>query len=646
MRKMFALLTALSFFVSLPATSQDDIVDTAAAAGSFTTLLAAAEAAGLVDTLRSDGPFTVFAPTDDAFAALPEGTVEALLDDPDTLRDILLYHVVSGAVDAATVVGLSNAETVNGSRVLIKADDNGVQINDANVVTADVAAANGIIHVIDAVLLPPVDVVDTAVAAGSFSTLATALTEAGLIETLKGEGPFTVFAPTDDAFAALPEGTLEALLADTDALIDVLTYHVVSGYNFAADVVTLESAVALNGDQLAISVEDGAVRVNDSNVVATDVLASNGVIHVIDAVLIPPADLADIVDTALGVDRFSTLVAAVQAAGLVDALKGDGPFTVFAPNNDAFAALPEGTLDALLADPEALANILTYHVVPGAFSASDVLASSSLTTLQGAEAAISVTDQGAFIDNAQIVATDILTANGIIHEIDAVILPPEPEVLSGTIYEVTITNVTKGQVFSPPVAVVHRADIALFHLGQPASGALRTMAEEGNTQPLADELAPLDQVYDIQTATGPIMPGTSATIRVTGAGNYNLISVAGMLVQTNDTFFAAELRRPVGLDGIFKNGDRESRSTAIAMATAYDAGTEVNDESCGSVPGPPCGAAGAPNTAGAEGYVYIANGIHGIGDLASETYDWRGPVARIVIKRVGDTFKAPSRVVR
>lgn len=636
MRNIFACLAALSFFVSLPADSQDDIVDTAAAAGNFTTLLAAAEAAGLVDALRGDGPLTVFAPTDDAFAALPEGTVEALLADPDALSNILLYHVVAGAVNAETVVGLTSAETLNGSRVKVTVDGATVQINDATVTAVDITASNGIIHVIDTVLIPPVDVVDTAVA-GGFSTLATAITEAGLIDTLKGEGPFTVFAPTDEAFAALPEGTLEALLADTDALVDVLTYHVVAGYNFAADVVTLDSAVALNGDELQISVGDG-VQVNDSNVVVTDVLASNGVIHVIDAVLIPPADLADIVDTALGVERFSTLVAAIEAAGLVDALKGDGPFTVFAPNNDAFAALPEGTLEALLADPEALANILTYHVVPGALAAEDVLASSSLTTLQGSEAAVSVNDQGAFIENAQIVATDIMTANGIIHEIDAVILPPEPEVLSGTIYEVTITNVTKGQVFSPPVAVVHRADIALFHLGQPSSGALRTMAEEGNTAPLAAELGPLDQVYDIQTATGPIMPGMSATIRVTGAGNYNLISVAGMLVQTNDTFFAAELRRPTGLDGFLKNGDRNSRSTSVTMAQAYDAGTEANDESCNSVPGPPCGAAGAPNTAGAEGYVYISNGIHGIGDLASETYDWRGPVARIVVKRVGDTF--------
>jgi uncharacterized surface protein with fasciclin (FAS1) repeats len=134
------------------------------------------------------------------------------------------------------------------------------------------------------------DIVDTAVADGRFTTLATALTEAGLIETLKGEGPFTVFAPTDDAFAALPAGTLEGLLADKEALTNVLLYHVVAGKVMAADVVELDSADTVLGKPVGIIVQDGNVFVNDSQVIITDIETSNGVIHVIDAVLIPPAD--------------------------------------------------------------------------------------------------------------------------------------------------------------------------------------------------------------------------------------------------------------------------------------------------------------------------------------------------------------------
>ncbi|NND03610.1 MAG: fasciclin domain-containing protein [Acidimicrobiia bacterium] len=132
------------------------IVEVASEAGSFATLLAAAEAAGLVDTLNGEGPFTVFAPTDEAFAALPEGTLDALLADPDALKDILLYHVVSGEVKAADVVGLESATTVQGEDIAISVDGGTVTLNgSATVVTTDIAASNGVIHVIDAVILPP-----------------------------------------------------------------------------------------------------------------------------------------------------------------------------------------------------------------------------------------------------------------------------------------------------------------------------------------------------------------------------------------------------------------------------------------------------------------------------------------------------------
>ena len=275
------------------------IVDIAVADGRFETLVAAVTAADLAETLSGEGPFTVFAPTDDAFAALPEGTVEALLEDIPTLTQILLYHVVAGDVRAADVVTLESAETLQGGSVSITVEDGAVRINDALVVIADVVASNGVIHVIDAVLLPPEPeveadapgtIVDIAVADGRFETLVAAVTAADLAGTLSGEGPFTVFAPTDDAFAALPEGTVEALLEDIPTLTQILLYHVVAGDVRAADVVTLESAETLQGASVSITVEDGAVRINGALVVIADVVASNGVIHVIDAVLLPPEE--------------------------------------------------------------------------------------------------------------------------------------------------------------------------------------------------------------------------------------------------------------------------------------------------------------------------------------------------------------------
>ena len=145
---------ALGSTVAANDNHEKDIVDTAVAAGSFTTLAAALDAAGLIETLKGEGPFTVFAPTDEAFAKLPEGTVESLLEDIPTLTQILTYHVVSGKVDASQVVNLDNAKTVNGESLTIAVDGGTVMVDGAKVVTTDIMASNGIIHVIDSVVLP------------------------------------------------------------------------------------------------------------------------------------------------------------------------------------------------------------------------------------------------------------------------------------------------------------------------------------------------------------------------------------------------------------------------------------------------------------------------------------------------------------
>jgi uncharacterized surface protein with fasciclin (FAS1) repeats len=420
------------------------IVDIAAEDGRFDTLVTAVQAADLAGTLSSEGPFTVFAPTDDAFAALPEGTLEALLADIPALTDILLYHVVAGEVTASDVVSLDgqSAETaLEGKTVAIKVDADRVILNEnVNVIITDIQASNGVIHVVDAVLLPPadeeamsedmsdkMDIVDTAVADGRFNTLVAAVQAAGLADALKGEGPFTVFAPTDDAFAALPEGTIDALLADIPTLSDILLYHVVEGKVMAADVVELSNAMTLNGQYVDIAVEDGKVMVDGAEVILTDIETSNGVIHVIDAVILPES--RDIVDIAVEDGRFTTLVAAVQAADLVDTLKGEGPFTVFAPTDEAFAALPAGTIDALLADIPALTDILLYHVVPGKVMAADVVGldgQSAGTALEGQSIDIKIDMGNVYLnEDVQVIITDIEASNGVIHVIDAVLLPPQ-----------------------------------------------------------------------------------------------------------------------------------------------------------------------------------------------------------------------------
>ena len=265
-----------------------DIVEVADHTGQFKTLLAAATAAGLVDTLKSEGPFTLFAPTDEAFAKLPEGTVEALLADIPKLKEILLYHVVGKKIMAGDVTKIKTAETANKKTLSISTNDATVYINNAKVTKADIKAENGVIHVIDSVLIPPKNIVEAAGHAGQFKTLLAAVKAAGLVDTLKSKGPFTLFAPTDEAFAKLPEGTVEALLADIPKLKEILLYHVVGKKIMAGDVTKIKTAETANKKTLSISTNDATVYINNAKVTIANIEAGNGVIHVINSVLIPP----------------------------------------------------------------------------------------------------------------------------------------------------------------------------------------------------------------------------------------------------------------------------------------------------------------------------------------------------------------------
>jgi hypothetical protein len=193
---------------------------------------------------------------------------------------------------------------------------------------------------------------------------------------------------------------------------------------------------------------------------------------------------------------------------------------------------------------------------------------------------------------------------------------------SGKRYTVKITNITRGQIITPPVVIVHNGDFHLFALGAPASSQLAALAEDGVTAPLVSEVGFMTTVAGVIAATAPLMPGSSLSLEFMTWGPYNQISLAGMLATSNDAFFAIRgLHLP-------KTG------TGIVYAEAYDAGSEGNSESCAFIPGPPCGHPGMRDTASAEGYVHIHAGIHGIGDLMPTEFDWRNPVAEIMVQRM------------
>jgi len=290
--------------VLLPRVTTQTVVDIAVASDDFSSLETAVVTANLAETLSSEGPFTVFAPTDAAFGELDAALLNDLLTNPDSLpalTNILTYHVVAGRVTSGNL-GLDlgailrgevingYVETVNGSTLRIEATPFGIMINGSTMVdVADIEASNGIIHVIDSVLLPPSDIVDTAVSAG-FDTLVAAVQAANLESALRAEGPYTVFAPTQEAFAALGEETLNNLLNDPDTLGNILLYHVVDGDIYASEVAP-GPVTMLNGDVATISLSDeGGLMIEGANIIATDVTTSNGVIHVIDSVILPPGN--------------------------------------------------------------------------------------------------------------------------------------------------------------------------------------------------------------------------------------------------------------------------------------------------------------------------------------------------------------------
>ena len=305
------MLVIASLLVSPVVVADDtqDIPTNAQNTGAHDSLVAALSHAGLVSALQADGPFTVFAPTDNAFA---EAGIDLSTFDTEeenaTLSDILLYHVISGAVASSDVSDGLSVEALNGDDLSFTITDGIVMVNDATVTSADVMASNGIIHVIDKVLMPPADLGDIPTVAqgtGIHTSLVAAVVQAELLTTLQGDGPFTVFAPTDDAFAAA--GIDLAALDNEEGkatLTDILLYHVVSGAVPSSAVTDGMSAAAVNGDDLSFAVGEG-VMVNDANVVLADVPASNGVIHVIDKVLMPPADdpaLPEGCDYVIGID--------------------------------------------------------------------------------------------------------------------------------------------------------------------------------------------------------------------------------------------------------------------------------------------------------------------------------------------------------
>src|SRR6056297_1300730 len=413
-----------------PPPSEDlNLVELAQSDENFSTLVSVIEDLGLEETLTS-GDFTIFAPTNAAFNALPDGVLESLTDEQ--LLDIIQFHVTSGSVPSSALGAQQDVEMLNEENTLVQSSAAGVVVNgSSNVVEADLEATNGFIHGIDEVLLPSAirialgqpNLVDVAQEDGRFGTLIGLVEDVGLTTTLQYLGPYTAFAPTDDAFTALFEEVDPSTLT-TEQITFILTYHVISGDGIPSGDLAPEQAVASAAEELLYitSNEENGVTVNgNASVIDADIDASNGIVHVVDNVLLPNAFL-NTVQVAQKNYNFTTLVGLIVDANLAETV-ATTELTVFAPTNAAFEAL-FAEVDPANLTADQLEEVILYHTIPGATIASgDLAAQQAPASTTGENLYITVDGDVVVNGNSTVVTADVASNNGIIHAVDTVLMP-------------------------------------------------------------------------------------------------------------------------------------------------------------------------------------------------------------------------------
>lgn len=527
--------------------AQTTVVDVVVNSEDHTLLEAAVLEADLAGALSGEGPFTVFAPTDDAVTALItalEITAEDFLALED-LSDILLYHVVNATALSTDLADGQMVTTMLGADVTITIMDGSVMVNGATVTSADITADNGVVHVIDAVLLPPAPetttVVDIIVDSEDHTLLEAAVGAANLVEALSGEGPFTVFAPTDAAITALVEAleiTAEDLLA-LEGLGDILLYHVVNATALSTDLSDGQMVTTMLGEDVTITIMDGTVMVNDATVTVADITADNGVVHVIDAVLLPPTpEVTPTVAEIIANSPDHTVLAAVLDSTDLDvALSGTGPFTVFAPTDAAFDAVDPMTLLSLLLDNDALAAVLTYHVAGDSVMSTDLSDGQVITTLNGGDVTVTIDGGSVMINNAMVIVADLVGSNGVVHVIDAVLLPPPPA--PATVVDIIVNSPDHTVLETAVIAAGLADDLSAegpFTVFAPTDAAIAALPAGALEALLADPTGALAEVllYHVVGAAALSTDLSDGQLIATLQGGDVEVSIDGMGVMIND----------------------------------------------------------------------------------------------------------------
>ncbi|WP_243398388.1 fasciclin domain-containing protein [Deinococcus koreensis] len=408
-----------------PAGACKTIAQIVAGDPNFSTLATALNAAGLTQTLQS-GQYTVFAPTNAAFAKLPSDTLAAALNDTELLKTILLYHVVPGKVSAAQVKTSTSVNTVQGSGILVTVNGAMVMLDNARVTKADVAACNGVVHVIDTVLMPAMEAAAPATEAAPAAEAPAAeapAAEAPAAEAPAAEAP-AAEAPAAEAPAAEAPAAEAAPAASAPPAADFMAIPALPLSGATTTTTTTDTSTTTTTDTAATTTE--AAPAADTATTTTDTTTATTETTTTEAA--PAADTAEIAsntlyDVILNDDRFSTLRDLLSDAGLTDVLMSN-EYTVFAPTNAAFEAVDPDTLALIASDPETLKKVLLYHVVTGKQTAEQIGAVAQLASAEGGSLDLKLDGTTQTVGGAKVDGAAVEASNGNIFVIDKVLLPP------------------------------------------------------------------------------------------------------------------------------------------------------------------------------------------------------------------------------
>lgn len=409
----------------------------------LSTLSGAIAAANLQTALSGPGPFTIFAPTNDAFAKLDPAVLNNIISTPSLLTALLQYHVVSGNVMSSDLTPGPVNTLLSGQSIDVSISGGMVTLNgSSNVIDADLKATNGVVHIIDEVLLPEDFVAQTIVQIAAsnpdFSILVSALSKPELADLLDAANDptsdLTVFAPNNAAFNA----TLEALGKESiddlpvGLLREIVMYHIVGGAVMSSELTNGDVPTLLEGESVTVDITDG-VMIDNSKVIAADIKAINGVIHVVDGVLLPSyaATAVGTISEIIVFDPdYTILVESLKIAELLETVSTTDNLTLFAPDNAAFVAAGITSLDGL--DKEALTPILLYHVLGAKVLSTELPADGMATTLSSDQMMyLGYLNNGVVLINGltQITGVDMEKSNGVVHTINRTLVPPSGDVV-------------------------------------------------------------------------------------------------------------------------------------------------------------------------------------------------------------------------